>query len=435
MRRFFYNTNSILLVSALWLTACQPPSDNSQSAIAKTESTSDEADADLSFVIDGDTVTLSSDSILSIKPSRYQPSLGLKGQIKPIQQSRFVTAKDVTVQKVLVKQGQWVEKGTALFVLQHKPLSADDTATASENQKKATIKQQAANPVSASTSSTLDQLTNDHKPADSNRAQPEATKEVKADNDNVNTNADPKSNSKNNVNSNKANLAEDATSPSSLEFTEQSPTSEPKLATITVRASFSGRVQQLPIANDEQVKADNLLLYLADDSHFQFIATLPIEAEPQLSVGQSVNFTTEDNANKYTGQVSKLSVASNPNELQVHVQVLKNDASREKQLKPNMIVSGRVDYGQIAVGTVVPKSAIHDADLRALQNPPYQPLAPLTANVWIIKQDQRLTRQPIEVIEYDPITEQYLIAGINNDSLICLADLPIESAGKKVVIS
>lgn len=100
-----------------------------------------------------------------------------------------------------------------------------------------------------------------------------------------------------------------------------------------------------------------------------------------------------------------------------------------------MIATGRVNYGQIAVGTIVPELAIHDADLSALKRPPYQPITPLTANVWIVKQDQRLTRQPVEIIEYNPDTEQYLIAGVNNDSLICLADLPVESAGKKVVIS
>ncbi len=100
-----------------------------------------------------------------------------------------------------------------------------------------------------------------------------------------------------------------------------------------------------------------------------------------------------------------------------------------------MQVTGRVNYGQIDVGTIVPERALHDVDLTELQRPPYKPLRPLSANVWIIKQDQRLTRQPVEVVEYDPSTKQYLIAGISNDSLICLADLTIASKGKKVVVS
>ena len=114
--------------------------------------------------------------------------------------------------------------------------------------------------------------------------------------------------------------------------------------------------------------------------------------------------------------------------------VIENEASRNK-LKPEMMVTGRVNYGQIDVGTIVPKRALHDVNLTELKKPPYMPLKPLTANVWIIGQDQRLTRQPIEVVEYDPTTQQYLIAGVSNDSLICLADLPIDSQGKKVIVS
>ena len=104
--------------------------------------------------------------------------------------------------------------------------------------------------------------------------------------------------------------------------------------------------------------------------------------------------------------------------LLVRVDVVKNKTSRDVLL-PDMKVTGRINYGQIDVGTIVPKHALHDVDLTELQTPPYKPLSPLTANVWIIGQDQRLIRRPIEIVEYDPITKQYLIAGVSNDSLIC----------------
>ena len=184
----------------------------------------------------------------------------------------------------------------------------------------------------------------------------------------------------------------------------------------------------------QRVDTGVLLLNLGDDRELRFVATLPIQAKPQLSIGQTVNFATDSLTDKFTGQVSKLAASPEPNQLSVYVHIIDNELSRGK-LKANMIVSGRVDYGQIAVGTIVPKSAIHDADLSTLNKPPYRPIMALKANVWIIQQDQRLTRQPVEVIEYDPSTDRYLIAGVNNDSLICLAKLPLQSAGKKVVIS
>lgn len=51
----------------------------------------------------------------------------------------------------------------------------------------------------------------------------------------------------------------------------------------------------------------------------------------------------------------------------MHVDVIENKASRATLL-PNMKVIGRVDYGQIDVGTIVPKRALHDVDLTELQS-------------------------------------------------------------------
>lgn len=420
---------STFLVGVILLSACQPPSDNSQSAIVQADPTKENLNADLSFEINGDTITLSPDSILNVKSSRYQPSLGLQGKIEPANQSQFVTKKAVTVQKVLVQKGQQVEKGSPLFILQYDPAKQNNLAVAT---KQSIAAKQAS------------EQTNSER-LEANEKTPPTTLSVQNDtNINTNTNID------NDNDTARLNSSNPKSDDSSLDFSLDSSsdslssskksttvptTSTAKIITITVRASAAGQVNELAVANGEQLKAGTRLLALGDDAHLQFIATLPIQAEPQLSIGQTVNFTTQDNDQKYTGQISKLSPSARPDELRVHVQVLKNDVSRQGGLAPNSIVTGRVDYGQIAVGTVVPEGAIHDADVTALKKPPYQPLSALSANVWIIKQDQRLTRQPVEVIEYNPITKQYLIAGVNNDSLICLADLPIESAGKKVVIS
>ncbi|MGO3281928.1 MAG: efflux RND transporter periplasmic adaptor subunit, partial [Psychrobacter sp.] len=173
---------------------------------------------------------------------------------------------------------------------------------------------------------------------------------------------------------------------------------------------------------------------LGDENRWRFVATLPIQAEPQLSVGQTVNFSAEEIPEKFTGQISKLTTTSQPKSLRVHVNVIDNVTSREKLL-PDMQVTGRVNYGQIDVGTTVPERALHDVDLTELHKPPYKPLRPLAANIWIIGQDQRLTHQSIEVVEYNPATKQYLIAGVSNDSLIFLADLPIDAQGKRAIVS
>ena len=356
-----YRKNSLLLLSTLFIVGCQPATDEVSATAPNSENSP--------IVADAETVTMSQNHILSIKPSRYQPSLGLQGDIEPIKQARLKSAQALIVQQVLVNEGQWVEAGTPLFVVQRQAL-----------------KQSAQN----------DEVTDEGTDASTDASTDEGTDRIKV-----------------------------GQPPSSKATT---------IELITVKAPITGRVDRLNIAAAQQIAANTPLLRLGDDNNLQFIATVPMQAQSQLSVGQNVNFTRKGMNDKFTGQVSELLASDSPDKLKVYVHIIDNEASRGK-LKPNVAVNGRVDYGQIEVGTIVPESAIHDVDLSVLKVAPYRPIMPLTANVWIIQQDQRLTRQPVEVIEYDPIADRYLIAGINNDSLICLAELPLKSAGKKVIIS
>ena len=411
MRVFIGLKNSAYLCSALLLlAACQPSPPTDEPVTAENSET-----VETPIIIDDDSVTMTPDHILSIKPSRYQPSIGLQGRIEPIKKTQFTAAKALTVQQVLVEENQWVEKGTPLLIVQRqeaasKPTESATTSTA-ENTEFATSDQSTQN------SKTENKTDN---PSQTTKPTPTPTS-IKTNENNAE--APQSSGDKTSVDKN--NVIASKNAPAST---------EPSYKLMTVRASFSGRVEKLYAEAEQKIDARQPLLQLSDETELHFIGIVPIQAEPQLSVGQTVNFTAEGMSDKFTGQVSRLTATVQPKQLLVHVNVVNNEISREK-LQPDMQVTGRVNYGQIDVGTIVPERALHDVDLTELQRPPYKPLRPLSANVWIIKQDQRLTRQPVEVVEYDPITKQYLIAGISNDSLICLADLTIESKGKKVVVS
>ncbi|MBH0006421.1 HlyD family efflux transporter periplasmic adaptor subunit [Psychrobacter sp. SWN149] len=406
MRTYINKRKSLCVFIALLLTACQPsPPKDVPSTIEN------EAIVETPLVITSESVTMTSEQILSIKPTRYQPSLGLQGHIEPIRQTSFVAAHPLKVEEVLVKKEQWVEKGTPLFIV--KRLSAVDKTT----NDSATVK----------TSTQKDLATNDSNDVTSNSPQKIG----------VNQNAAPDSDitaPKNTTADSKIILKPKTADADAARSIDDAKKSSPSFDLITVHASFSGRIENLYVKKDDQLDPRTTLLQLSDETKLHFMATLPIQAKPQLSVGQTVNFTTEGLSGQFTGQVSKLTATRQPKKLLVYVNVIDNEMSRDK-LQPNMKVTGRINYGQIEVGTIVPKHALHDVDLTELQSPPYMPLSPLTANVWVIGQDQLLTRQPIEVVEYDPTTKQYLIAGVSNDSLICLADLPLDSKGKKVIVS
>ncbi len=390
--RLFKKSSYVL--SALLIIACQPSPPTAEPMTAENSET-----VDTPLIISADSITMTPDHILSVKPTRYQPSLGLQGSIKPIKRVNLISAKPLIVEQILVSKNQWVKEGTPLFTVRRQATQSEPTPPSNDS-----LDGDISSNETASDNEKVDSS------ATSNRA---STVSKKADN-NVNSTHSI-------VNENPDNIQDATTSKQSYNL-------------VTVRASFSGRVENLSVQAGQPLSADTFLLKLSDESELHFIATLPIEAKSQISVGQTVNFTAEGMIDKFTGQVSKLTAAGQPKQLLVYVNVVNNEVSRH-QLLPGMKVTGRVDYGQIEVGTIVPKRALHNVDLTELHAPPYKPLRSLSANIWIIGQDQRLTSQPIEVIEYDPLTKQYLIAGITNDSLICLANLSIESEGKKVVVS
>ena len=397
---------SAYLLGAALLIACQPSPPTSEPVTAENSEA-----FDTPLLIRADSITMTPDHILSVKPTRYQPSLGLEGEIEPIKQVNLIAAQALTVEQVWVKINQRVEKGAPLFTVRRQAAPIESTESSEQADDEVADNKGAAT---------------EPKPSAVNSAQAAPKDSTAKNSDNIKPSAEK------NGEDDKENFAN--ASNNDLDNNQASKHTETANNLITVRASFAGHIEKLYVKSGQQVAPRQPLLKLSDGTELHFSASLPIEAKSPISVGQTVNFTAEGLIDKFTGQVSKLTVTELPKQLLVYVNVVDNEVSRN-QIRPDMQVTGRVDYGQIEVGTIVPKRALHNVDLTVLHKPPYKPLRPLHANVWIIKQDQRLTRQPVEVIEYDPLTKQYLIAGITNDSLICLANLPVESEGKKAVVS
>ena len=104
--------NSTYLLSAFLLAACQPSPPTNEPVTAENSET-----VDTPIVITDDSVTMTPDHILSIKPSRYQPSLGLQGKIEPIKQTKLIAAYPINVEEILVTEGQWVEKDMPLLIV------------------------------------------------------------------------------------------------------------------------------------------------------------------------------------------------------------------------------------------------------------------------------------------------------------------------------
>ena len=110
-------TKSGYLLTALLLIGCQPNSPTE----AVTNKDNEAVEIPL---ISADSITITRDHILSIKPTRYQPSLGLQGRIEPIKHINLVAVQPIKVEQVLVSENQWVKEGTPLLTVQNQtPLS------------------------------------------------------------------------------------------------------------------------------------------------------------------------------------------------------------------------------------------------------------------------------------------------------------------------
>lgn len=176
-----------------------------------------------------------------------------------------------------------------------------------------------------------DLATNDSNDVTSNSSQKiGASQNAAPDNDITapkNTTADSKVVSKaqtatDNTDGNRTNVDADDKAARSIDNAKKA---SPSFDLITVRASFSGRIENLYIKKDNQLDPRTTLLQLSDETKLHFMATLPIQAKPQLSVGQTVNFTTEGLSGQFTGQVSKLTATRQPKKLLVYVNVIDNE--------------------------------------------------------------------------------------------------------------
>lgn len=406
-----------LMVLSLMLIGCQPPADRADDGTNGSQSNKDTA---LSPVkISEDSVTITQDHLLNIKFKRYQPSLGLDGTTFAAQSMTLTSPVAVSVESILVNAGQEVKQGDSLLTL--KVIAPDQVKITHQD------------PQSHHDDPNADQINSDAKIAPKSSAKKSTTSAHSASQTAVPVEVSPSDSGA----ADNSIASRPITPPVTQAATQQNGAAEASYQvgqTLSISAPFAGRIDQIYPQLHHQMAANLPLIKISNPQKLKFIGTLPIEAQPQLSIGQTVNFSVDGSHDTFTGQLSQMTPSHNPSQLLAHVDIIITEDNKDK-LSSGMVVEGRIDYGQIEVGTIVPKAGIHDADLSALSKPPYQAKVPIKANVWIIGQDQRLTRQQVDVIEYDPKTEQYLVAGISNDSLICLAPLPADSAGKKVIVS
>lgn len=350
------------------------------------------------ILVGENSITLTSEHIASIKSELYQPSLTLYGQLSPAIQKSINLPNNSQIFEISVKEGQTVNKGDTLFTyrLLDQPAPASTTAT-----KPASTETQLQQPQLQRTQSQNDK---------GNKTNTIADTFIK----DVNNAVDKIEND--------------------IENIQQSNTTD----ILAYLAPFKGVVNQVYYPKPTKVTPNAVILKMQTPDLLKFVATLPSYTKPRLSIGQHVNLAIVDNPSLQglTGQISKIVDLEDIYKIAVHVQVLPQSTQPDHDTpKIGAQIKGKVDYGQMAVGTLVSEEAIHEADLSVFVLADAQVSAPVQAHVWIVNQDRVLVKQAVEVISYDQKSQQYLVAGIPSECLIVLANLPQEAEGKILKIS
>lgn len=411
-------------------------------------------------------VTLADEHIQNFKPERYQPHLTLYGRLLPKTQHLLKAEANWQIKEVFVKPNQWVKKGDVLLSYQTikqpsiapPPLPQSLPQSLIDDNDWGNVSNNSVNDNSVSDANQTDP---DDESSDNESSDDKMTNKTTHEDNHGANDYDDNTDNAHVFGDNGDNHITGEISDGDTFALEQDNSQPPERRTFAVGhpppqkipeiqatalkqitpsavvsellAPYTGQVMHsyLPYINKSTpLNQGQPLLTFSDTREFHFISILPEYTRSQISVGQVVNFSPQNTVMpiKMTGQIAKIDPISNKS-LAVTITVIEDDKSRP-YLKEGLWVQGKVDYGQIEVGTLVAKSAVMGADLSAFLQPHAHVAAPIKAYVWIINQDLTLTRQPIMVVRYDAQTQQYLVSGIPPEVLICLANLPKSAEGK-----
>ncbi len=401
-----------LLLGVLGITACQP--------------TGGKKPSEFPYFIQNDEIVLHKSHIMAVKTNLYQPSFGLSGIILPKYQANITAPHDGTLVMV-AKVNQLVQKNDTIALLI--PLQTSPTKDTANTQN---------SPADTANNPTND--TSDTKRAHDKSNQGNANDVNHANDDN---------NSDDSTHGDTAKAHSSRTSPKALTPKQIQPEqtqpeqNKPTAPPTQIKSPITGHVFEIYHTDGAQIHKGNAIALIGDTELFEFATTLPSSFERYLTIGQTVQFTnaptqapttrlgelSELHNTSFAGQITDIRPVGA--DIAVTVQIKSNDNSLHK----GMQLVGQVDYGQLAVGVVVPQHAIADgANLKELSRPPYKPLRPIAAKVWVIEQDGRLHLPEVSVVEYDSTTKNYLIVGVSQTSLIVTANLPPTAHNLPVVI-
>lgn len=386
IRLFILTT--FFLTFGMTLTACHPQHDQ-QKTVHSSENSQN--------------IELLSSDVITAKAERFQPSVTITGTLQASEKTSVQSTVNAQVQQILAKVGQIVKKGEPLITLdittsQNQLAQAQADVLASQAQAEVTQKLAQKNKTLLE-KGFVSQIEYEKSVAEAT-AQQQAVKAKQA----------------------------------------QLNSAQKMLGDTTIVSPATGIVGSRNVEIGQIITPNQPLMEIIDPKHLELVASIPDEAQSQLQVGQSVSFQITNHDDQFVGQISRISPQIDPITRQLPVFITVEAEQQEQVLKAGMFATGKLNYGQIQVGVLIPMSAVTidkqlvDASQVTATNAKVETAQTLTGMVHIIGQDQMIKNQPVQIIRRQDDSGQYLVTGIEQGTVVITIPIKSEQIGKKVVL-
>ena len=392
---------SLAVASAvISLSGCQKQQNDSKSPFStqKTQVTT----ASATTQIANNEIQLLAADVITAKADRFEPSVTVTGTLQPSDHTVVQSTVNAQVQQVLADVGKTVAKGEPLVRLDISD-SKNQLAQAQADVAAAQAQAIVANKLAERNKILLEQgfvsqIEYERSVADS-IAQREAIKAKQA----------------------------------------QLSSAQKMFGDTTIYAPTTGIVSSRSVNVGQVVTQNQALMEIIDPNKLEFAANVPSEAQTQLQLGQQVPFTISNQTNQYIGQISRISPQVDAATRQLTIYIAVKPSQRNLGLRPGMYATGKLNYGVAQVGVLVPMSAVVlESRAKGAANKPTDQSATNptleAGTILVVSKDNVITKQPIKVLKHLDDTSQYLIAGIEPNTTVIVANLNANDVGKKVVL-
>ncbi len=392
---------SLAVASAVMsLSGCQKQQNDSKSPFStqKTQITT----ASATTQIANNEIQLLAADVITAKADRFEPSVTVTGTLQPSDHTVVQSTVNAQVQQVLADVGKTVAKGEPLVRLDISD-SKNQLAQAQADVAAAQAQAIVANKLAERNKILLEQgfvsqIEYERSVADS-IAQREAIKAKQA----------------------------------------QLSSAQKMFGDTTIYAPTTGIVSSRSVNVGQVVTQNQALMEIIDPNKLEFAANVPSEAQTQLQLGQQVPFTISNQTNQYIGQISRISPQVDAATRQLTIYIAVKPSQRNLGLRPGMYATGKLNYGVAQVGVLVPMSAVVlESRAKGAANKPTDQSATNptleAGTILVVSKDNVITKQPIKVLKHLDDTSQYLIAGIEPNTTVIVANLNANDVGKKVVL-